>query len=87
MAVKRSLSASRMLSVFELVARLQPIGVSALARELAADKSAVQRDIMTLADAGWIQAVPGARGQWETKGETSTREKARLSTRAKILPS
>jgi IclR family acetate operon transcriptional repressor len=54
-----------MLSVFELVARLQPIGVSALARELAADKSAVQRDIMTLADAGWIQAVPGARGQWE----------------------
>lgn len=65
MAVKRSLSAGRMLSVFELVAQLQPIGVSALARELNADKSAVQRDIMTLADAGWIQAVPGLRGQWE----------------------
>jgi DNA-binding IclR family transcriptional regulator len=65
MAVKRSLSAGRMLSVFELVAQLQPIGVSALARELVADKSAVQRDIMTLADAGWIRLVPGLRGQWE----------------------
>jgi DNA-binding IclR family transcriptional regulator len=65
MAVKRSLSAGRMLAVFELVARQQPVGVSALARELGADKSAVQRDIMTLADAGWIRAVPGLRGQWE----------------------
>ena len=65
MAVKRSLSAGRMLSVFELVARQQPVGVSVLARELGADKSAVQRDIMTLADAGWIRAVPGLRGQWE----------------------
>jgi DNA-binding IclR family transcriptional regulator len=65
MAVKRSSSATRMLSVFELVARMQPIGVSALARELAADKSAVQRDLMTLADAGWIRAVPGSKGQWE----------------------
>lgn len=65
MAVKRSLSAGRMLAVFELVARHQPIGVSALARALGADKSAVQRDIMTLADAGWIRAVPSLRGQWE----------------------
>lgn len=65
MAVKRSLSAGRMLTVFELVARQQPIGVSALARELGADKSAVQRDLMTLADAGWIRTAPGARGQWE----------------------
>jgi IclR family acetate operon transcriptional repressor len=54
-----------MLAVFELVARQQPVGVSALARELGADKSAVQRDIMTLADAGWIRPVPGLRGQWE----------------------
>lgn len=65
MAVKRSLSARRMLSVFEMVARLQPIGVSALARELGADKSAVQRDLMTLADAGWIRRLPGSRGLWE----------------------
>jgi IclR family acetate operon transcriptional repressor len=54
-----------MLAVFELVVRHQPIGVSALARELGADRSAVQRDLMTLADAGWIQTVPGARGQFE----------------------
>lgn len=65
MAVKRSLSAGRMLSVFELVARQQPVGVSALSRALGADKSAVQRDIMTLADAGWIHPAPGLRGQWE----------------------
>lgn len=59
MAVKRSLSAGRMLAVFERIARRQPIGVSALARELGADKSAVQRDLMTLADAGWIRPEPG----------------------------
>jgi IclR family acetate operon transcriptional repressor len=52
-----------MLMVFERTAALQPIGVSALARELGADKSAVQRDLMTLADAGWIRPAPG--GQWE----------------------
>ena len=52
-----------MLKVFERTATLQPVGVSALARELGADKSAVQRDLMTLADAGWIRAAPG--GQWE----------------------
>ncbi|MCT2399213.1 IclR family transcriptional regulator [Novosphingobium mangrovi (ex Huang et al. 2023)] len=65
MAVKRSRSATRMLSVFEEIARTQPVGVSALARELEADKSAVQRDLMTLADAGWIRPAPGLAGQWE----------------------
>jgi IclR family acetate operon transcriptional repressor len=52
-----------MLQVFEAVAARQPIGVSALARRLDADKSAVQRDLMTLADAGWIRALQP--GQWE----------------------
>lgn len=65
MAVKRSSSATRMLKVFERIAELQPIGVSALARELGEDKSAVQRDLMTLADAGWIRGVGSAAGQWE----------------------
>jgi DNA-binding IclR family transcriptional regulator len=65
MAVKRSSSAARMLKVFEYVAACQPIGVSALARELAADKSAVQRDLMTLADAGWIRPAVAGVGQWE----------------------
>lgn len=63
MSVKRGLSAGRMLKVFEAVAASQPIGVSALARLLAADKSAMQRDLMTLADAGWIR--PLHQGQWE----------------------
>lgn len=68
MAVKRSLSAGRMLAVFERIAQDQPIGVSALARALAADKSAVQRDLMTLADAGWIRPEPGGAAggtRWE----------------------
>ncbi len=65
MAVKRSRSATRMLGVFEAVASKQPIGVSALARELDADKSAIQRDLMTLADANWIRPAPGLSGQWE----------------------
>jgi IclR family acetate operon transcriptional repressor len=64
-AVKRSSSAARMLKVFEHTAARQPIGVSALARELGADKSAVQRDLMTLADAGWIRGAAGMPGQWE----------------------
>lgn len=65
MAVKRSSSATRMLAVFEAIAHAQPVGVSALARRLEADKSAVQRDLMTLADADWIRPVPGMAGQWE----------------------
>ncbi|VWX54219.1 IclR family transcriptional regulator [Novosphingobium sp. 9U] len=62
MPVKRGSSGRRMLEVFEAVAASQPIGVSALARLLEADKSAVQRDLMTLADAGWIRA---AQSGWE----------------------
>jgi DNA-binding IclR family transcriptional regulator len=64
-SVKRSQSASRVLSVLEGIARHQPIGVSELARQLSADKSAVQRAIMTLADEGWIRAAPGAPTRWQ----------------------
>jgi IclR family acetate operon transcriptional repressor len=52
-----------MLQVFEAIAAKQPVGVSALSRALDADKSAVQRDLMTLADAGWIR--PLSAGLWE----------------------
>jgi len=65
MAVKRSQSAARVLAVFEYIARHQPIGVTELAEKLSADKSAIQRDLMTLFDGGWIQAVPGATKRWE----------------------
>lgn len=65
MAVKRSQSASRVLAVLEGIARHQPIGVSDLARLLDVDKSAVQRAIMTLADAGWIRSASGTPSKWQ----------------------
>jgi DNA-binding IclR family transcriptional regulator len=64
-AVKRSQSAARVLAVLEGVARHQPVGVSELARALSADKSAVQRAIMTLADEGWIRAASATQGKWQ----------------------
>jgi IclR family acetate operon transcriptional repressor len=63
--VKRSQSASRVLAVLEKIAAHQPIGVSELARQVGADKSAVQRAIMTLADGGWIAAAPVKPTRWE----------------------
>ena len=60
MAVKPLQSLQRALSVIEAIAANQPIGVAALARLLGEDKSAVQRDLMTLADAGWIRAARSA---------------------------
>lgn len=65
MAVKRSSSAARVLRVFEHTAARQPIGVSALAKLLDEDKSAVQRAVMTLADAGWIRIAPEPPTRWE----------------------
>jgi DNA-binding IclR family transcriptional regulator len=64
-AVKRSQSGTRVLAVLEGVARHQPVGVSELARALSADKSAVQRAIMTLADEGWIRAASATPGKWQ----------------------
>lgn len=72
MAVKRSQSASRVLSVVELIAAHQPIGVSALARLLQDDKSAVQRAVMTLADAGWIRMAPEPPVRWELSAHIFT---------------
>jgi IclR family acetate operon transcriptional repressor len=64
-AVKRSQSATRAFAVFEIISARQPIGVAAIAKRLAADRSAVQRAVATLADTGWIQPSPMAAGQWE----------------------
>jgi DNA-binding IclR family transcriptional regulator len=68
MAVKRSRSATRVLAVLETIARQQPIGVSALARSLGADKSAVQRAIMTLADQGWVCMASTTPSKWQLTG-------------------
>jgi len=64
-AVKPSSVGSRVLAVFEKIALRQPIGVSELARLLDAEKSGVQRAIMTLAEEGWIRAAPGKPTRWE----------------------
>lgn len=72
MAVKRSQSASRVLSIVELVAAHQPIGVSALAKLLDDDRSAVQRAVLTLADAGWIRPAPGPPARWELSAHIFT---------------
>jgi IclR family acetate operon transcriptional repressor len=93
MGVKRIQSAARVLTALEGIARHQPIGVSALARELNDDKSAVQRAIMTLADEGWIRAAPGTPVKWELTahihavahmghGSDNLRQRARPALRA-----
>jgi DNA-binding IclR family transcriptional regulator len=72
LAVKRSQSASRVLSIFELISAHQPIGVSALAKLLDDDRSAVQRGVMTLADAGWIRLAPEPPVRWELSAHIFT---------------
>jgi IclR family acetate operon transcriptional repressor len=56
------------LEVLEAIAAHAPVGVSALARILETDKMAVQRAIVTLAQAGWIAAAPGPSTRWELTG-------------------
>lgn len=65
MAVKQVQSAARVLAAFEALAEHQPVGVSALARLLDDDKSAVQRALLTLAEAGWIARTGADLGQWK----------------------
>lgn len=65
MSVKSSQSGARMLTVLETIAAEQPIGASALARQLHADKSAIQRSIVTLAQAGWIMPTDERPVRWE----------------------
>ncbi|MCB2063819.1 MAG: IclR family transcriptional regulator [Novosphingobium sp.] len=64
MAVKASGTAAKALSVLDAVARLQPIGVSALARHLGEDKSMVQRMLVTLAQQGWIRPERDTATKW-----------------------
>lgn len=65
MAVKNSQSAVRTLLAFEKIAAAQPIGVSALARLMGEERSATQRAVQSLADAGWILPVAGQSSRWE----------------------
>jgi IclR family transcriptional regulator, acetate operon repressor len=54
----------RGLQVLEAVADHQPVGVGELARVLGLSKSSVQRNLLGLADAGWIRAVGGEFTKW-----------------------
>lgn len=54
-----------MLTVLEAIAAGQPVGASALARLLDEDKSAVQRSLVTLSQAGWIVPTTEKPVRWE----------------------
>lgn len=62
MAVKTIQSVQNALAVLEALAAAQPIGVSALARAVGIDKTAVQRILLTLGEAGWIRQLDA--GEW-----------------------
>ncbi len=72
MSVKSSQSGARMLAVLEAIAAEQPIGVSALARRMGTDKSAIQRSIVTLAKAGWIAQTDERSARWELSAHLFT---------------
>lgn len=81
------------LRVLEAVGRMQPVGVSALARELSMSKTTTQRALQSLAEEDWIVQAIGDTTRWvlTTKafavgsqhvGATSLRELARPQMKA-----
>lgn len=52
------------LQLVGILGRIQPAGVSEIAREIDLPKSTVQRALKTLAEAGWIEAASRDRGSW-----------------------
>lgn len=52
------------LSVFEIVAELQPVGLTAISKRLEIPKTTVQRSLTTLAEAGWLVPQLGDSGRW-----------------------
>lgn len=86
MPVKTMQSAVRVLAAFEAVAEYQPVGVSQLSRVLADDKSAVQRALVTLAEAGWIERGRD-RGSWQVTPRVLAvvQRRAGLRDRARAL--
>jgi IclR family acetate operon transcriptional repressor len=81
MAVKTIQAVDKALVLLEQLAREQPAGVSALAREVGLDKMAVQRLLVTLQRRDWArQTRPG--GPWEL-----TERALRLGDRVTAAPS
>ncbi|MEZ7236496.1 IclR family transcriptional regulator [Rhodococcus sp. GXMU-t2271] len=63
--VKTIRSLARGLHILEAIAAHQPIGLTALSATTGEDKSALQRILATLHEAGWIQPAPTSSPQWE----------------------
>jgi len=64
-AVKTLGTLARGLRVIEAIAAHQPIGLTELSRVLDEDKSALQRTLATLHDAGWLHPLPDSPPRWE----------------------
>lgn len=64
-SVKTLGTLARGLRVVEAVAEYQPIGLTELSRVLDEDKSALQRTLATLHDAGWIRPLSDSPPRWE----------------------
>ncbi|WP_430334495.1 IclR family transcriptional regulator [Rhodococcus sp. ACT016] len=64
-SVKTLGTLARGLRVVEAIAEHQPIGLTDLSRVLDEDKSALQRTLATLHDAGWIRPLPDSPPRWE----------------------
>lgn len=52
------------LELVQQLGRIQPAGTSELARELGLPKSTVQRALLSLAEAGWIETGAREQGRW-----------------------
>lgn len=85
-SVKQIQSVRNACRVIETIARLQPIGVSDLAREIEIDKSAAHRLAVTLHAAGWLDRTKD--GQWSIAPSLipTIRESATSSLAASVRP-
>lgn len=68
MTVNVNSSGLKLLAVLERIASDQPVGVRQLAREMDAEKSSIQRAIVTLVEAGWVHAASGSPTRWQLTG-------------------
>lgn len=82
MAVKPSQSAGRVLKVFDFVARMQPVTLTALAKASGVNLSALQRDLLTLSEAGWVQQLASDGKSWELTHHIMTMARTPYSSRA-----
>lgn len=89
-SVKGMRGALTTLRSLEEVAAEQPLGVSALSRRLGVSKSAAQRALQTLFEAGWIRRSDVHAGRWVLTGkvfDVAGRVGQDLSLREAALPS